>query len=208
MDFVSERDVMNKLSEAVCKASVNMFYSIKYIYSIAKRDFYTEDAARVVCSSLKDVFDCSVLRGSGVKISPKVWDELDTPGFERLPCIIAYSFAVRLPVLQKVEPPRRKPMDKKQLLRLYETCFFKGAESASHIEETFQDNLRLMKKQGRLDEYSHEWLISYLADLCPGFDELSNENLFFIGALSVYMPMFWDKLESELERIVRENAIS
>ena len=208
MDFVSERDVMNKLSEAICCAAVNMFYTTKYIYSVARKGFYTKEASAAIVESLKDVTNAGASRSCGIKIEPKIWDELDNPGFEALPSVIAYSFAVRVPVLQKVSVTHRKPMDKKQLERLYENCFFKGAQSCTDVLETYEENLRLIKKKKELAPYNSQWLCTYLARICPGFDTLTNQNLFIFGALSVYLPLFWDKLEERLCEIVLDNAIN
>lgn len=207
MDFVSEREAINKLSEAICDASVNMFYTLKYLYSCARSGFYTQSAVKIISASLSNVTACGAVRGCSIPISPKLWDELEGDAFSQLPSCIAYSFAVRLPLLSSVKSPHRRPMNDKQITRIYEACFYKGAQSDSAVKSSFKENLRLQKKYGGLSEYSHEWLAEYLSKYCKGFDNATNESLFFFGVLTVYMPMFWDELEKKLCRIVLDNCI-
>ena len=58
MQFQSERQAINTLSNIIVKTGVNLYNSIKYVYSLAEDDFYNcdfNDVLKIIENNINNV---------------------------------------------------------------------------------------------------------------------------------------------------------
>ncbi len=115
--------------------------------------------------------------------------------------MIVYSLAIRLPVLCRSENGRS--LSVRQLNALYGKILEKGIETKyDAIDETYGDILTAVKKGKKIAPYSSDWYRAYILSTIPELAEISNRNLFFLGAVDMLFSLYYICLEKEFDTYI------
>lgn len=204
MVFINEAAAINGLADTIIKGGVSLYNAIKYIYSLAERDFYNvniKDAFKVVLNNVTDT-DC--LQALGLRISESTCGEMLSDEYNRVLPLMVYSLAVRIPTLKSVKNGN-DCMSDDQLYRLYTTVMNKGAENYKDIiSETFLETKYLVRKGKKLPPFTADWFKTYIYTHIPSLSEITNKNMFLLGFSDVLFAMFYSCLEEELKSKILE----
>ena len=204
MVFINESAALNGLADTIIKGGVSLYNAIKYIYSIAEKDFYNvsiKDAFKVV---LNNITDTDSLQALGLRIDDATCREMQNDEYNRVLPMIVYSLAVRIPTLKSVRNGD-DTMSDDQLYRLYMAVMDKGAENyRDMIAETFLETKYLVRKGKRLPPFTADWFKTYIYTNVPSLAEITNKNMFLLGYSDVLFAMFYSCLEEELKSKILE----
>ncbi|MDE5858848.1 MAG: hypothetical protein K2H23_00415 [Oscillospiraceae bacterium] len=204
MDFINEAAAINGLADTIIKGGVSLYNAIKYIYSLAERDFYNvniKDAFKVVLNNVTDT-DC--LQALGLRINDSTCGEMLSDEYNRVLPLMVYSLAVRIPTLKTVKYGD-DCMSDDQLYRLYTAVMEKGAENYNDmITETFLETKYLVRKGKKLPPFTADWYKTYIYTNVPSLAEITNKNMFLLGFSDVLFAMFYSCLEEELKNKILE----
>ena len=157
MVFINETAAINGLADTIIKGGVSLYNAMKYIYSIAEKDFYNvniKDAFKVVLNNITDT-DC--LQALGLRIDDNTCAEMQNEEYNRVLPMMVYSLAVRIPTLKNVKNGDDSMSDD-QLYRLYTAVMDKGAENyRDMISETFLETKYLVRKGKKLPAFTADW---------------------------------------------------
>lgn len=132
MYFINESTAINGIADTIIKGGVSLYNAIKYIYSIAEKDFYNvniKDAFKVV---LNNITDTDSLQALGLRINDRTCIEMQNEEYNHVLPMIVYSLAVRIPTLKNVRNGEDFMTDD-QLYRLYTAVMEKGADRKSVV---------------------------------------------------------------------------
>ena len=206
MNFINENNAINGLADIIVKSGVCLYNSIKYIYSLAEKDFYNiniKDAFKVI---LNNITDSDSLTAFGLRIDDYTCKEMQNAEYNRVLPLIVYSLAARIPTLKNVKCDG-KSMTDDQLYRLYTTVMDKGAENYNEIiGETFLESKYLVRKGKKLPPFTADWFKTYIYSNVPSLSEITNKNMFLLGFADVLFAMFYSCYEEELHNRVIEYA--
>ena len=204
MVFINETAAINGLADTIIKGGVSLYNAMKYIYSIAEKDFYNvniKDAFKVVLNNVTDT-DC--LQALGLRIDDNTCAEMQNDEYNRVLPMMVYSLAVRIPTLKNVKNGDDSMSDD-QLYRLYTTVMDKGAENyRDMISETFLETKYLIRKGKKLPPFTADWYKTYIYTNVPSLAEITNKNMFLLGLADVLFAMFYSCLEEELRNKILE----
>ena len=204
MVFINETAALNGLADTIIKGGVSLYNAVKYIYSIAEKDFYNvniKDAFKVV---LNNITDTDSLQALGLRIDDATCREMQNEEYNRVLPMIVYSLAVRIPTLKSVRN-EDDTMTDEQLYRLYTIVMDKGAENyRDMISETFLETKYLVRKGKRLPAFTAEWFKTYIYTNVSSLSEITNKNMFLLGFADVLFAMFYSCLEEELKNKILE----
>ena len=204
MVFINESAALNGLADTIIKGGVSLYNAVKYIYSIAEKDFYNvniKDAFKVV---LNNITDTDSLQALGLRIDDATCREMQKDEYNRVLPMIVYSLAVRIPTLKSVRNDDDTMTDE-QLYRLYTIVMDKGAENyRDMISETFLETKYLVRKGKKLPPFTAEWFKTYIYTNVSSLSEITNKNMFLLGYADVLFAMFYSCLEEELKNKILE----
>ncbi len=204
MVFINEAAALNGLADTIIKGGVSLYNAIKYIYSIAEKDFYNvsiKDTFKVV---LNNITDTDSLQALGLRIDDITCKEMQNEEYNHVLPMIVYSLAVRIPTLKSVRYDD-DTMSDDQLYRLYTMVMDKGADNYKDmISETFLETKYLVRKGKRLPPFTADWFKTYLYTNVPSLAEITNKNMFLLGFSDVLFAMFYSCLEEELKNKILE----
>ena len=204
MVFINETAAINGLADTIIKGGVSLYNAMKYIYSIAEKDFYNvniKDAFKVVLNNITDT-DC--LQALGLRIDDNTCAEMQNEEYNRVLPMMVYSLAVRIPTLKNVKNGDDSMSDD-QLYRLYTAVMDKGAENyRDMIAETFLETKYLVRKGKKLPAFTADWYKTYIYTNVPSLAEITNKNMFLLGLADVLFAMFYSCLEEELRNKILE----
>lgn len=204
MDFINETAALNGLADTIIKGGVSLYNAVKYIYSIAEKDFYNvniKDAFKVVLNNITDI---DSLQALGLRIDDATCREMQNDEYNRVLPMIVYSLAVRIPTLKSVHN-EDDTMSDEQLYRLYTMVMDKGAENyRDMISETFLETKYLVRKGKKLPPFTAEWFKTYIYTNVSSLAEITNKNMFLLGFADVLFAMFYSCLEEELKNKILE----
>lgn len=204
MVFINETAAINGLADTIIKGGVSLYNAMKYIYSIAEKDFYNvniKDAFKVVLNNITDT-DC--LQALGLRIDDNTCAEMQNEEYNRVLPMMVYSLAVRIPTLKNVKNGDDSMSDD-QLYRLYTAVMDKGAENyRDMISETFLETKYLVRKGKKLPAFTADWYKTYIYTNVPSLAEITNKNMFLLGLADVLFAMFYSCLEEELRNKILE----
>jgi hypothetical protein len=176
---------------------------MKYIYSLAEKDFYNvniKDVIKLVINNVTGVDALSVLglRAEGEKVA-----QMETESYRRLLPAMVYSLAVRVPALKPVLVGD-KPLTDDQIYKIYNAVMQKGgANTDDIIPETFLEIKYLVKKQKPLPPFTADWYKNYIFAKVPELAAITNKNIFLLGASDIFFGMFYacffEALSAQLE---------
>lgn len=204
MVFINETAAFNGLADTIIKGGVSLYNAVKYIYSIAEKDFYNvniKDAFKVV---LNNITDTDSLQALGLRIDDATCREMQNDEYNRVLPMIVYSLAVRIPTLKSVHNGD-DVMSDEQLYRLYTMVMDKGAENyRDMISETFLETKYLVRKGKKLPPFTADWFKTYIYTNVPSLADITNKNMFLLGFSDVLFAMFYSCLEEELKSKILE----
>jgi hypothetical protein len=199
MIFPNESEAIEKLSDIVLRAGANLFKATKYLYALSAESFYQCDVKDFVKVILNNMFHADCLSAFHLKIDDSTCGVLNTREYFNVFRLIIFSFAVRLPILCNVKIGDSQ-MNEKQIRAVYDAVIERGISNIGNIiSEDFDHLLSTVKKGKPVDPYGAEWFKSYLYSSIPELADISNRNLFFIGASEVLLVLYYLCLEKEFD---------
>ncbi|MDR0903836.1 MAG: hypothetical protein LBM59_04320 [Ruminococcus sp.] len=191
MDFYDEKKAIDGMADFILRGGVSMYNTMKYIYSLAEKDFYNvniKDVIKLVINNVTDVDALSVLglRAEGVKVS-----EMETEEYRRLLPAMVYSLAVRTPALKPVVIGE-KPLSDDQIYKIYQAVLNKGGGNTDDVvPEAFLEIKYLVKKGKPLPPFTADWYKNYIFAKVPELAAITNKNIFLLGASDIFFSMFY-----------------
>lgn len=202
MVFPNEAEAIQKLSDIVLRAGANLFKATKYLYALSAESFYQCDMKDFIKVILNNMFHAESLSAFHITIDDSTCGVLNTREYFNVFRLIIYSLAVRLPVLCSVKIGDGQ-MNEKQIRAVYDAVIERGISNIGNtISEDFEHLLAALKKGRPVDPYGAEWFKSYLYSSIPELADISNRNLFFIGASEVLLVLYYLCLEKEFDSLI------
>jgi hypothetical protein len=199
MVFPNEAEAVQKLSDTVLRAGANLFKATKYLYALSADSFYQCDVKDFIKVILNNMFHAESLSAFHLTIDDSTCGILNTREYFDVFRLIIYSFAVRLPVLCNVKIGDSRMTDK-QIRAVYDAVIERGiSNKGGVIAESFDQLMTAVKKGKSVEAYGAEWFKSYLYSSIPELADISNRNLFFIGAAEVLLVLYYLCLEKEFD---------
>lgn len=196
MDLLNESAAVNELAHIIVKGSAELFNSVKYIYSIADSSFYSVD----IRDAFRMIFEggADMLPSLGLSADKSVCAEMASDEYNKVLVLMAYSFAVRIPVLRGLRGASG-PLTDSQLDKIYGAVMAMGAENyRNSVPESYEDMKALAKKGKELPPYSADWFKIYVLKNVPQLAELTNKNVFLFGFADLLFPLYWPHIEEKL----------
>ncbi len=202
MQFLSERTAIEEVAALILDAAANLYKSTKYIYALSRADFYScsvKDVFKVILNNLRQV---DTLQALGLHIDAESCPEMATAEYEKVFSLLVYSFAVRLPTLQRVQIQGERLSDA-QIQAIYDYIMQKGiANHGELVAESFADmKVRIRKKQ-QVVPYNADWYKAFLYTYVPSLAEINNRNVFLFGTVDILFMMYYMRLEEELQAML------
>ncbi len=175
---------------------------MKYIYTVSYDDFYNINIKDIFRVALLDVTKSSSLENLGIAVTSESSDGIfESPEFQRLPHMIAYSFAARLPFFKRqIED---FPLTDKQLKTVYDIMINNGADNfGGMIYETYEENMKLQKQKQLLPSFNSEWVRRYIYTYMPRLGEINNRNLYFMGCIEAMFPLYYSSVVAQLKKVL------
>jgi hypothetical protein len=203
MEFYDEKTAIDGMADFILRGGVSMYNTMKYIYSLAEKDFYNvniKDVIKLVINNVTGVDALSVLglRADGEKVA-----QMETESYRRLLPAMVFSLAVRTPALKPVVYGD-KPLTDDQIYKIYSAVMNKGGANTDDIvPETFLEIKYLVKKQKPLPPFTADWYKNYIFAKVPELAAITNKNIFLLGASDIFFGMFYacffEALSAQLE---------
>ncbi|MDR0974925.1 MAG: hypothetical protein LBL80_04445 [Ruminococcus sp.] len=206
MDFYDEKTAIEGLADFILRGGVSMYNTMKYIYSLAERDYYNvniKDVIKLVINNVTDVDSLSVL---GLRADGETVAEMETESYRRLLPAMVFSLAVRTPALKPVLV-NEKALTDDQIYKIYSAVMQKGGANTDEIvPESFLEIKYLVKKQKPLPPFTADWYKNYIFKKVPELSAITNKNIFLLGASDIFFGMFYacflEALSGQLEEYV------
>ena len=200
MTFTNESAATAALTDMILKAGANLFKATKYLYALTAENYYNcniKDFFKVI---LNNIFNADVMSAFHITIDNQTCSAMNTREYFDIFRLIIYSFAVRLPVLCHVEV-KGESMSARQISAVYEAVMEKGVfNHGDAIAESFPQMAADVKKGKSIAPYSSEWFRSYIFTTIPELADISNHNLFFLGAAEMLFSLYYICLENEFAK--------
>ncbi len=197
MYFEDETTAILNLSDQIITAADSLFKATKYIYALGHNKYYEcdiKDVFRIILNNIRSPERLSAFR---LNISGPDCAAMETPAYAVVADLILYSFAVRVPILGR--PDMEVSLSDEQVLALYDTVMLgRAVNPGCFIQDSFEDIRKRIKRRRPLQPYKTDWYRAYIYAHCPALAELSNKNLFLLGATEPLFSMFYLRLEQEL----------
>ncbi|MEL4105255.1 hypothetical protein AAFA46_00220 [Oscillospiraceae bacterium WX1] len=198
MTVLNESDMIKQLSDIILKAGANLFKATKYLYAMTAENYYRCDIKDFFKVILNNIFNADILKAFNITIDSEACGLLNTREYFELFPLVIYSFAVRLPALCQGNPGTT-PLTQKQITAIYEAVLERGIAKSTHIPETFDDVLAAVRKGKEVSPYTAEWFRTYIYTTVPDLADITNRNLYFIGASDILFPLYYMCLENEFQ---------
>lgn len=202
MTFTNESDALVELTDMILKAGANLFKATKYLYALTAENYMSCDIKDFYKVILNNIFNVDVISAFHITIDNQTCGPMNTREYFDVFRLIIYSFAVRLPALCHVEV-KGEYMTTRQISSIYEAVMEKGVVNhGDAITESFSQIANDVKKGKSVAAYSPEWFRTYIFTTIPELAEISNHNLFFLGAADMLFSLYYICLENEFEKRV------
>jgi hypothetical protein len=203
MDFYDEKTAIDGMADFILRGGVSMYNTLKYIYSLAERDFYNVDLKDVIKLVINNVTNVDGLGVLGLRAEGPTVKEMETEEYRRLLPAMVYSLAVRTPALKPVIIDG-KPLTDDQIYKIYQAAMQKGGFNTDDIiPETFLEIKYLVKKGKPLPPFTADFYKNYIFAKVPELASIKNKNIFLLGAADIFFGMFYacifEALSAQLE---------
>lgn len=204
MNFINEDAAVSGLADYIIRSGVCLYNSVKYIYSLAEKEFYNVNIKDVFKVMLNNLPETDPIKALGLRIDDYTCKEMQSDEYNKVLPLMVYSLAVRIPVLKNVKAGEDFMSDD-QLYRLYTAVIEKGAENYKDIiTETFLETKYLVRKGKKLPPYTADWYKSYIYSNVPPLAEITNKNMFLMGSVDVLFAMFYSCMQDGLSEKLLE----
>ena len=205
MYFEDETSAILSISDHIVAASNSLFTATKYIYALADDKYYECDIKDVFRIILNNIHAPQRLSAFRLDISSAALAAMETPAYEAVKDLILYSFAVRIPVLGRSDSGAA--LSDEQVQALYETVLLgHPINPGGFIQDSFEDIKRRVKRRRPLPPYKTDWYRAYIYAHCPALADISNKNIFLLGAAEPLFSMFYLQHETELRAFIAKLA--
>jgi hypothetical protein len=199
MTVPNESEVTRQLSDMVLKAGANLFKATKYLYALTAENYYHCDIKDFFKVILNNIYNADVLNAFQISIEGDACAPLNTREYFNVFQLIIYSFAVRLPVLCSVRAAGNT-LNPRQIDAIYAAVLERGISNTGEaVAESYADVAAAVRKGRGVPPYNAEWFRTYIYTSVPELAEITNRNLYFLGASDVLLPMYYLCLEKEFE---------
>lgn len=206
--FPNEKVAVAQLTDLILRAGASLFKATKYIYALSAESFYNCDIKDFFKVILNNIGNVDGLGAFHIPVNDNTCGALNTPEYDKVFRLIVFSFAIRLPILCNVKV-EGNTMSEQQIRAIYSAILGKGISNIDNaISESFSDIQVIVRKRRDLSPYNADWLRAYLFNNFPELSDISNRNLFFIGAIDVLFVLFYICLEKEVAGLISSLSIS
>lgn len=203
MEFLNEQTALSGIASLIEKYCRSLHDGIKYIYSIADENFYNIEIKDALMILLNNLTKSGKLEVLSLSKNHKSCIEMNSEEYEKVLSLIIYSFAVRVPMLKKIEK-NKETLSDKQLMSIYRMVLANGGENHKEIiKESYEDIKLLVKKKKIVNDYSADWYKAYIYNYVPKLKTVSNKNIFLLGAVDILFPMFYSCCMENMEEYIK-----
>jgi hypothetical protein len=205
MTFRNEKEALDQLAETVLKAGANLFKASKYLYVLTTEHYFNCSIKDFIKVLLNNMYNADALGVFRISIDGPACANLNTREYFAILRHMIHSFAVRLPILCRVNVHGQSLTDK-QIETIYKIVLEKGfSNEPVTTGESFHDILKAVKKgKGREDlPYRPEWYREYVYSAVPSLTDLSNPHLLFLGTMDVLLTLYYLCLENDFEKRIQ-----
>lgn len=200
MTFKNENEATTQLADMILKAGANLFKATKYLYALTAENYYNINIKDFFKVILNNIFNADIMSSFHISIDDKTCAPMNTREYFDVFRLIIYSFAVRLPVLCNVTV-NGETMTARQVSAVYDAVMEKGVfNHGDAIAETFPQIAADLKKGKSISPYNSEWFRSYVFTTIPELADITNHNLFFMGAVDMLFSLYYLCLEKEFDK--------
>ena len=200
MYFEDETGAILGIADHISAAASSLFTATKYIYALADDKYYECDIKDVFRIILNNIHSPERLSAFRLNVSAGC-AAMDTPAYETVRDLILYSFAVRVPVLGRSE--NGAALSDEQVQAVYETVLLgRAVNPGGFVQDSFEDIRKRVKRRRPLPPYKTDWYRTYIYSRCPALADISNKNLFLLGAAEPLFSMFYLQHEAELRSYI------
>lgn len=200
MQFEDEKRSVARLADMIVSAAAALFRATKYIYSLCDKDFYHCDIKDVFKIVLNNMERVDTLAALGLVCDGPACGAMNSPEYEKVFSLMAYSFAVRLPLLKNAETAG-EPLTDQQIKAVYDAVMERDIVNFDNAVSQSFEEMKAVARRGRdIPPYETEWYRVYLYRNIPALAQVSNRNLFLLGVADLLLAMFYMRLEEELTR--------
>ena len=199
MATLNDTEIITQLSDMILKAGANLFKATKYLYALTSEAYYHCDIKDFFKVILNNIYNADVLSAFQITIDGDICGPLNTREYFNVFQLIIYSFAVRLPILCTVKVGGNC-LSVKQIDGVYGAVLERGiSKNSSEVAESYADMMMSVRKGKTIPPYNAEWFRTYIYTAVPELADITNRNLYFLGAADVLFPLYYMCLEKEFE---------
>lgn len=198
MTVLTESEIAVQLGDIILKAGANLFKATKYLYALTHERYYHCDIKDFFKVILNNIFNADILNAFQINIDGDACSPLNTREYFNVYPLIIYSFAARLPILCNVRTGGG--LSTKQIDAVYSAVLERGISNiGGAVTDNYADVMAAVRKGKGTSPYNAEWFRTYIYTTVPELADISNRNLYFLGAADVLLPLYYLCLEKEFE---------
>jgi hypothetical protein len=198
MTVLNDTAVTAQLSDMILKAGANLFKATKYLYALTDPSYYHCDIKDFFKVILNNIYNADVLSAFGITTEGDACLPLNTREYFNVYPLIIYSFAARLPLLCLTKAGGG--LGAKQIDAVYNAVLERGITNiGGAVSEDYAEVSAAVRKGKGVSPYSAEWFRTYIYTTVPELADITNRNLYFLGAVDVLLPLYYLCLEKEIE---------
>jgi hypothetical protein len=208
MTFRNETEALEQLADTILKAGANLFKATKYLYILTSEHYYNCSVKDFIKVLLNNMFNADALSVFRISLDSPACAPLNTKEYFYVLRQLIHSFAVRLPILCRINI-HGQTMTDKQIEAVYKIVLEKGFSNENvSSPESFQEMLKAVRRGRDEVPYRAEWYREYVYSAVPALADLSNQNLLFLGTTDVLLTMYYLCLEKDFEARIQALLMS
>lgn len=198
MTTLNEAEVTAQLSDMIIKAGANLFKATKYLYALTADDYYHCDIKDFFKVILNNIFNVDILGSFQISIEGDACGPLCTREYFNVFQLIIYSFAVRLPLLCNIRK-NGNSLSPKLIDAAYHAVMQRGIVNINNaVADDYNDIAVALRKGRSVAPYNADWFKTFVMTEVRELGDISNRNLYFLGAADVLFPLYYLCLEKEI----------
>lgn len=195
MYFEDETTAILSIADYISSAASGLFTTTKYIYALggeSSRHCDIKDVFRIILNNIH-----APQRLDALRLDLSCCAAMEAPEYQTVYDLILYSFAVRLPLLTRIE--NSSGLTDEQVSSIYETVMLGHVVNpGGFISDDLSELRRRIKRRRPIPPYKTDWFRAYIYANCAELADISNKNVFLMGAVEPLFSMFYLRLEQEL----------
>lgn len=206
MTVLNETETAAELSGIIIKAGANLFKATKYLYALTDPKYYHCDIKDFFKVILNNIYNADVLGAFDISIDGDACGPLNTREYFNTYPLIIYSFAARLPVLCNM---KGGGLNQKQTDAVYAAVLERGITNiGGAVAEDYAAISAAVRRGKSVAPYSAEWFRTYINTSVPELADITNRNLYFLGAADILFPLYYLCLEKDFETRLKSLSTS